>query len=76
MAVNLNKTFKSEMATAFSFWNVFIEFIRDGTSHREAYELAEELHEIEYIRRRFASYDSFRTYIKKHFKNNLKKRKR
>ena len=76
MAVNLNKTFKSEMATALSCWCVFIEFIRDGNNYRDAYENAEELHEIEYQRRRFASYDSFRTYIKKHFKNNLKNHKR
>ena len=64
------------MATALSFWSVVIEFIRDGNNYRDAYETAEELHEIEYERRRFASYDSFRTYIKKHFKNNLKNHKR
>lgn len=76
MSVNLNKTFRPQMATALSFWNVFIEFIREGKNYRDAYEFAEELHEIQYERRRFSSYDSFRTYIKKHFKNNLKSRKK
>lgn len=59
---------KAKLATHIGFYNKFTSMINQFSTHEEAYEALENIHEVLFYRRKYKNYNSFRNGIKRYIK--------